>query len=282
MVYPPLSLSQKIKGTELLINTTDGTKLYTLTMGDGEKTVVLAHGYGFTMDEWNVVAPRLVASGCRVILFDQRGHGRSTIGSGGIGSAVMAADYRAVLEHYDVRRATLVGHSMGGFLAIKTLLTYTELMPERVDRLVLVASFAGDINKKNFQNRLQIPLLRSGILMRLIKIRFTGNAFARSLMGENPDPEVMRAVLALFKAQNHRALLPILAAFGKESYYDQLRHISIPCFVLTGSKDKTAPPFHAEDLARLIPNARKITVPGKGHPLNWEAPEAICEAVLLK
>lgn len=163
-------------------------------MGDGRKHVVLAHGYGFTMDEWNVVAPMLAASGRKVILFDQRGHGHSSIGSQGIGSAVMAADYRAVLEHYDVREATLVGHSMGGFLAIKTLL--------------------------------------------------------------------------------------ILAAFGNESYYDQLHKITIPCAVLIGSKDKTTPPFHADDLARLIPNAKKTTVPSKGHPLNWEAPETVCKVIL--
>ena len=279
-MYSPRSLSTKVEGVETTISTSDGAKLYTVSAGAGEKTVVLAHGYGFTMDEWNVVAPKLVASGWRVILFDQRGHGRSAIGSLGVGSAVMAADYRAVLEHYDVRRAVLVGHSMGGFLAIKTLLTYPELMQERIDRLVLVASFAGDINKKNFQNRLQIPLLRSGILMKLIKMKPFGDAFARSLMGENPDPEVMRAVLAMFQAQDHRSLLPMLAAFGHESYYDQLHRITLPCAVLIGSKDKTSPPFHAEDLARLIPNARKITVPGKGHPLNWEAPEAICGAIV--
>jgi pimeloyl-ACP methyl ester carboxylesterase len=279
-MYTPGSLSKKIEGNEAIIATEDGTQLFTVKTGEGEKTVVLAHGYGFTMDEWNVVAPNLVALGYRVILFDQRGHGRSSIGNDGISSAAMAADYQAVLEFYDVRNAILVGHSMGGFLAVKTLLTYPELMHNCIAKAVFVASFAGDINKKNLQNRLQIPLLRSGILLKLTHIKPFGDAFAKSLLGENPDPEVVRAVLAMFQSQNHLALLPILSAFGKESYYNRLHEINIPCTVVVGSRDRTAPPFHAEDLARLIPGAKKVTVPGKGHPLNWEAPDAICDAIM--
>lgn len=271
--------STKIEGKETTITTDDGAKIHTVVMGEGAKTVVLAHGYGVSLDEWNVIAPTLVASGYRVILFNQRGHNQSTIGSRGIGSAAMAGDYRAVLEHYDVRHATLVGHSMGGFLGIKTLLTYPELMHDRIDRFVIVASFAGDINKKNPQNRLQIPLIRSGILLKLIKIGFIGNAFARTLFGDNPTPEMLSVFLDVFQSQNHRALVPVLEAFGNESYYDQLHKISIPCTVLIGLKDKTTPPFHSEDLARLIPNAKKVTLPGKGHVLNWEAPEVICAAI---
>ena len=58
----------------------------------------------------------------RVVAFDQRGHGGSTIGSDGIGSRQMASDYGAVLEAYDVNNGVLVGHSMGGFLALAFLL----------------------------------------------------------------------------------------------------------------------------------------------------------------
>jgi non-heme chloroperoxidase len=279
-MYAAYTLSQPLEGTVNIIRTADGADLYTMVMGDGEKTVVLAHGYGFTLNEWNVIAPRLLASGCRVILFDQRGHGHSGIGPQKISTVMMAADYCTVLEYYNVKHAILAGHSMGGFLAIKALLDHPEFMRERIERLVLIASFAGNINKKNIQNRLQICLMRTGLLIRLMSIKSFGKAFARSLMGDNPDPEVMRAVLDMFLSQNHPALLPILSAFGEESYYDQLYKITLPCTVLIGSRDKTSPPFHTNDLVRLIPNAQKVTVEGKGHPLNWEAPEAICDVIL--
>lgn len=69
----------------------------------------------------------LVKAGYRVIVFDQRGHGQSTIGSSGVGSRPMAEDYRAIVEHFDVKDAVLVGHSMGGFLAQVFLLTLPEV-----------------------------------------------------------------------------------------------------------------------------------------------------------
>ena len=70
---------------------------------------------------------KLLDHGHRVIAFDPRGHRRSTIGSAGIGSESMAADDAAVLEHFDVRDGVLVGHSTGGFIAIRALVEHPEL-----------------------------------------------------------------------------------------------------------------------------------------------------------
>lgn len=280
MKYPAGSLSQAVGGTERMIHSPDGTALYTLSIGEGSRTVVLAHGYGIDLNEWNMMIPKLVARGSRVITFDQRGHGKSGIGRLGIGSDAMAADYKAIFEEYDLRGATLVGHSMGGFLTMKTLLTYPELMQSRIKDCVLMATFAGDINRNNFQNRLQLPLIKSGILIKLLGIATVGKAFGKSLLGDDPDDEVIRVFVELFKAQNHKALVPILEAFANENYYDQVHKITIPCTVLIGEKDPTTPPFHSNDLARLIPNARKVVIPKKGHGINWEAPDSVVEAIL--
>ena len=103
---------------------------------------------------------KLLDHGHRVIAFDPRGHRRSTIGSAGIGSESMAADDAAVLEHFDVRDAVLVGHSTGGFIAIRALLDHPELAG-RLRGLVLCASWAGRILDGAPQNWLQIPLLQA-------------------------------------------------------------------------------------------------------------------------
>ncbi len=279
-MYGSGSLSKPFEGIENTIMTKDGTKIYALEAGKGEKTIVLAHGYGFTSQEWNVIAPQLVQLGYRVIAFDQRGHGKSSIGSDGISSLSMASDYKSIFEFYDIQNATLVGHSMGGFLAMKFMLDYPEMLQTRIKNCVLMATFAGDVNKNNFQNRLQIPLIKSGILLNLIKIKAIGNAFVKSLLGENPDNEVIRVFSEIFQAQNHKALIPILEAFGNENYYSQLYKITVPCTVIIGSRDKTTPPFHSEDLARLIPNSKKIVINNKGHGLNWEAPESIVQEII--
>lgn len=94
---------------------------------DGQgPSAVLAHGFAISLDEWNVIAEALVAGGHRVIAFDQRGHGRTTIGSDGVGSRQTAGDYAAVLEGYDVSDGVLVMHSMGGFVGSRLLVPGAE------------------------------------------------------------------------------------------------------------------------------------------------------------
>jgi len=278
-MYQALELSTPLQGVVRTIKSPDDTEIFTIADGQGDHSVLLAHGYGFNAIEWNIIMPILVQKGYQVIAFDQRGHGRSTIGNEGISSKAMASDYAAIIEAYELTSCIIVGHSMGGFLTIKTLLDYPELQNKVVKGAVLMATFAGDVYRKNFQNRIQIPLIKSGILLKLIKINALGKAFSLSLTGKNPDPELLRVIPEIFSQQNHRALVPILKAFGDESYYDRLDEIIIPCAIVIGTLDKTTPPFHTDDLARLIPNNKRIDVPDKGHCLNAEAPEVIIEAV---
>ncbi|MEU6548340.1 alpha/beta fold hydrolase [Streptomyces sp. NPDC046859] len=130
--------------------------------------MVLAHGYGASLLEWNLVQAALVASGHRVIVFDQRGHGGSTPGDG-IGSDPMAQDYLAVLEHFEARDAVLVRHSVGGFLALRAVLDHPAVA-RRLRGLVLFAIRAGRIYDGAPHNRLQVPLPEMGILQRLARI----------------------------------------------------------------------------------------------------------------
>jgi len=264
-------------GDERFIERPDGTRIRTRSLGDGADTVVLAHGYGFTMDEWNIIAPMLAERDFRVIAFDQRGHGHSTPGSDGIGSIQMAGDYDAVIRGYDVEDAILVGHSMGGFLSMLYMLEHGT---DRLRAALLMATFAGDVSRDNAQNKLQIPLLETGILMALVGIPPIGTLFVRSLTGRPFDPAMTRPVLDVMRAQDHRALVPILKALSDESHYARLGAIDIPCSIIVGTLDHTTPPFHTDEMHARIPNSTLERLPNKGHLLNWEAPEAIVEHIV--
>src|SRR5262245_56967318 len=98
--YPFDVLSREPEGEEVMIERPDGTLIRAITVGSGSP-IVFAHGYGASVQEWNVIWS-LLRNDYRLIAYDQRGHGRSTIGADGIGSAPMAADLGAVLEHFDV------------------------------------------------------------------------------------------------------------------------------------------------------------------------------------
>lgn len=271
-------LLQDPNGTEMLITREDGTQIHTIAAGSGQ-TVVLAHGYGMALGEWNIIFDRLVERGFHVIAFDQRGHGKSTIGREGVGSRQMAGDYHAVLTHYDVHDAILVGHSMGGFLAIVFALSYPEVVRARLKALVLFASLPGNALDGSPQNRIQIPMIRAGLIQRIIASDTYGTLFGESLYGDAPSFACIQAFRQIFGAQQHQALVPIIQALAEEDYTPRLGEIDLPTVIISGTKDKTTPPLHSQKLSTGIRNARWVQVPGKGHMVNWEAPDALIEVI---
>lgn len=270
-------LASEPAGETHIVTRPDGTRLRALVAGDGPP-VVLAHGYGVTLLEWNLVWEKLIERGRRVIAFDQRAHGRSTVGSDGVGSEQMAGDYAAVMEYFDVRDGVLLGHSMGGFVAVRAVLDHPEVAA-RLRGLVLLATWAGRILDGAPQNRLQIPLLEYGVLQRLARTRIVGTLFGAAQAGSRPSPAMIAEFIDVFVRQDHRALLPIVRAFAREDRYPRLGEITVPAVVVVGSADSTTPPGHAERMARGIPNAHLVTVPDAGHIINWESPEALVDAI---
>jgi len=111
----------------------DGGSLHVGRWGTGRPVVVAAHGITATHRSFRALAEQL---GEEVTLLapDLRGRGRSNRVGGPFSMAAHADDLVAVLDHAGVQRATIVGHSMGGFVAVVTAHRH----PERVERLVLV------------------------------------------------------------------------------------------------------------------------------------------------
>lgn len=278
--YTPAQYLAPVAGTETVIERPDGTRILSTVSGSGTKgDVVLAHGYAVDRHCWNIIASELAGRGHRVICFDQRGHGKTNIGRDGIGSSQMAGDYVAVLERHDVHNGVMVGHSMGGFVLINALIDHAEPMSKHLKGAVLMATFAGDVNRKNPQNKLQIPLIRSGIMGRLINNDRFATSMAKTLLGDDKPVEFIAPFVKTFREQDLRGLMPILEAFVRENRYADLSRISMKCTIVVGDKDKTTPPFHTEWLHNGIVSSKLRRVSGKGHMLNWEAPEVLIEEI---
>ncbi len=277
--YPRERIATEQFGERHFINRPDGTVLRAITAGTGP-AVVFAHGYGGTLGEWNIVWDQLVARGYRLIAFDQRGHGESTLGSAGVGSAPMAEDYAAVLRHFDFEDGVLVAHSMGGFIAIRAVLDHKDVAA-RLRGLVLFATWAGRIHDGAPQNRLQIPLMKSGLMGWLVRTRVGGVLFGAAQCGRNPSPAMISVFIEFFDKhmREHGPLTPILRAFGREDRYPRLGEISVPTVVMIGSADRSTPPIHSRRLVAGIPGARLVTVPDAGHLLNWEGADELVTVV---
>lgn len=275
--YPLEQLSKEPVGETSFVERPDGTRIRVVSAGSGP-TVVFAHGIYMTVIEWNVVWDMLLERGYRVVAFDQRGHGQSTIGSDGINTQAMAGDYLAVLEHVDAQEAVLLAHSMGGFLAIAAVLDVPGVA-ERLRGLILMSTFSGDVLRGAPQNKAQIPLIKYGIMQKIAANDTVGTLFGANLCGDNPSPAMVQVFLDTFRAADHRSLLPILEAFTIEDRGVRLAEITVPTIVLCGDKDTTTPPWQSQRLAESIPGAQGWWVPKAGHMLNWEAPDAIVEAI---
>ncbi len=272
------TLSRPLQGTPTTIIRDDGTRIQAVSAGTG-KTVVLAHGYGVTMLEWNVIAEKLIAAGYRIIAFDLRGHGQSTIGSDGIGAEQMAGDYRAVLEHFDVRDGILVGHSTGGFLTLAFLVMQPQVVQERLRAAVICAGLAGQALKGSPQNAMQIPLIKRGLIQRIMKSDTYGWFFGASLCGDTPFPAAIQVFNQVFAAQKHEQLMPVLEFLTQADFYPRLAEIQLPTVIVCGESDKTTPTWHSQEMGKRIANARNIWVPKVGHLINWEAPDAVLQAI---
>ena len=196
-------------GNTILIERNDGTQLRCISIGDGP-TVVLAHGVFNDLRCFNLVTEILIEKGCRVILFDQRGHGASTLGANGFDSRQMAVDCQAVLEHFAVAGGVLAGHSMGACLAVILAQQSPAVIRQHLQGLVLISGHGGSVAKGSVQNQLQIPLIKLGLLSPILSSKKLGRVFVRSLFGKvapREYVEAMRCIVAGHDARGAAALV---------------------------------------------------------------------------
>lgn len=259
----------------------DGTRLRCLVSGEGSarRTVVLAHGILSSIQTWNHVGPELVARGFRVITFDQRGHGRSTLGTDGSSTTAMAGDYRAVLEHFDVQSGVLVGHSMGAYLAAMFCVEHADFARSRLAGLVLVSGNGGVVAKRSPLLKLQVPFLKYGIAHRLFRSRRLHDRLSRILFGHPaPHPAYLEVVRQTFIDTNHRHVVRILDDMLTLDHYERIATIALPTEIICGKRDATCPPWCSRALSK-IPGAKTTWLPDAAHMVNYEAPQSIIDAV---
>jgi len=212
------------------------------------------HGLLDTLEIWNPIADAL-AQRSRVILVDQRGHGGSEAPPGPVRREDMASDVVAVLDECEVERAILLGHSMGGVVAMTTALRH----PERIAGLVLLAT-ASLCNQKTarWYERIALAGERDGC-----------SGLARAIHGAGADKQVEG------DARGIAQVTRMLGSLCDEPLTPELGRISCPVLLLVGEKDPMGP--RASEIIRegLASEVASLEVlPGVGHWIHVDAPEA--------
>lgn len=249
--------------------------------GDGAPLLFLAQTawYGGV---WKLEQVPDLSRDHRVIVFDQRGTGKSTATGKDFSTARLAADAIAVLHDLGIGKASICGHSNGGRVAQIIALDY----PERVDKLLLAS--AGGSGSKNAQSGL--PL---GMVLEIVEKGYPGYArihsietgFTEAFVKAHPDRvERLMQNVAANLVPPEIFLRHVLGRQGTETT-SRLKDIKAPTLVMVGddedhgaSSDLTHLAF-AKILAEKIPGAKLTVFPGEGHNYWFSAPQAFNKAV---
>ncbi|MGH8482177.1 MAG: alpha/beta fold hydrolase, partial [Nevskiaceae bacterium] len=247
----------------------DGARLYYQLAGAGEPLVLL-HGLGASSADWEYQVPAL-SRRFQVIVTDFRGHGASDR-TGDYGVERFAADTWRLLDHLQVRSPVLVGHSMGGAVAMQMALD----RPGAVRALVLantLPSFLTDTVAK------RAMLWTRLLLMGLLGPRRLSEIMTRRLY-PHPHQARLRAKVARRNARNDRNVyLASIRALTRWSVRERVAELALPVLVLASEHDY----FDGGEIGRFLaalPDGRLVRFGGARHGLPLERPEEFNRAVL--
>ncbi|MFF9125267.1 alpha/beta fold hydrolase [Streptomyces sp. NPDC014889] len=245
-----------------------GGRLWAARGGTGSP-VVLLHGAGMDSRLWDAVVPGL-ARRHDVIRYDARGLGHSTAPGKPFSDV---EDLRAVLDHFGLRQAALVGLSMGGETALDFALTH----PERVTALALVgASVSGHAWPESPELTAYAASRRERETAILAELELT----IWAAMGRTaPGGELIETMVASNAERRVVSEQHCVVSVGRDAE-PRLGDIAAPTLVVHGDRDHPEIAVIAGRLVADIPGARGETIPDADHYLPLRTPERLTELLL--
>lgn len=243
------------------------------TNGEWTPPLVLVHGFPLSAAMWAPVRPYL-ESRSWVVTPDLPGFGGTPPLPGPVSMEALADWVADLADDLAIDRFVLGGHSMGGYVA----LALAARRPERLAGLVLVDTRATADTPEAADRRRAAAAdigLHGGAPFR--------ESFLPNLVGETTRrtrPEVVAGMHALAEAVSDRVLVACLE--GMRQRPDRsglLARLDLPALVLVGEEDVVTPPAESAAMARAMPQAEMVVIPGAGHTPSLEQPEATGRAL---
>ncbi|MEA2786361.1 MAG: hypothetical protein QOF71_2465 [Candidatus Eremiobacteraeota bacterium] len=265
--------------------TIDGRRIGYDDSGGAGVPVVLLHGFPLDRTVWDEQLDALIAAGARVIRIDLRGCGESEPSDGPALMEALAGDVAGVLEALHVERAALVGHSIGGYVA----LGFFRMYEERVAGLALVASHVAEDASRNAsadpvqrelaasRDDLAARLERDGTMDAAVE-SYLPRYFAPEVYRERP--ELVERVRAIMQRQNARGCAQLVRGMKERlDSHDLLEDVRVPALVIAGAQDAYLKPQTLRETAVAIGGAAFVELDGVGHLPMLEAPAETANAL---
>ncbi|GIM45161.1 alpha/beta hydrolase [Collibacillus ludicampi] len=244
--------------------TSDGAKLYYRREGQGEPLLFI-HGLASNLQSWNYQL-RYFRNFYDTLAYDCRGHGRSTIPRT-LDMSDHSRDAYELCSLFD-QPVTVVGISMGGYIAQRLLIEH----PQVVKRAVLIATkshgekpatAAADDHTENIENPKEA------------RFRFMRDY----IFGPDTSDEKVAELVRLEPTMPEEQFDLVKNAIGAFDHRPQLAACTQPVLVLHGDHDRLIPPSYGEELAHLLPNATFVMIERGGHALMIEKHQEVNEAI---
>ncbi len=240
----------------------------------GECCVVLLHGYLESMTIWDEFAYQLTPH-ARVIMLDLPGHGISLVKDELHSMEMLADTVSAMLEALGIERCTLVGHSMGGYVA----LAFAERHPEKLDGLVLLhATPNGDTEEKAADRQREIDAIVAGRKELLVR-----KAAARRFAEQNRKrfADAIEDCIEIALLCEDEGILAIVRGMGTRPDRNEiLSKLNLPQLFIFGRHDDYIPQERADSVVARHPQAEVVWLEQSGHMGFIEEAEACAEAII--
>lgn len=253
--------------------------------GGGGRPLVLLHGFGASAFTWRNWLPDL-GSRHRVLALDLKGHGSAPAPrDGAYAPPDHAAAILRLLRERDLRRVTLVGHSLGGGIALLTALALLESDPGRLHSLVLIEAAALPQEIPPFVRLARLPVIGPALL-RVVPPRLLIRWVLRTVVADPATitPEQVEGYAApLRSADVRRGILETARRILPDDVDEivrRYRRIPVPVLLLWGRDDPVVPLVLGHRLHGILPRSRLVVLDRCGHVPQDERPRASLDAVL--
>lgn len=254
----------------------DGAQIVFRRVGKGQPLLVV-NGFAGTSEDWDPSFIDRLASSNELILLDNRGIGRSTDDGQPFDIERLADDAAQVIQSLGIKRASVMGWSMGGFIAQALAVKYED----RVDKLVLLSTDPGGS---------EADLASRDVWSKLLDTSGTPNEQARRMLFLIFPSDVAESFYRQFGdiVAAARAKLPTellnrqaaaMDAWHRNGLTSQLRHLRVPVLIVTGTEDVVIPASNALKLVNTIPGSWLAQFPHGGHAFIAQYPQALADLI---
>jgi 3-oxoadipate enol-lactonase len=242
-------------------------KLYFEEIGQG-LPVIFLHGFPFNHTIWSPVVEKMKDE-VQIILPDLRGHGQSPVTEGVYTMRLMAEDIIALMDSLSVERAVLVGHSMGGYIALNLAGAY----PARLAGLALVASHSAADTPERKMARLNTAreVLKHGVYK-------YADVNASKMTNK---PELVSYIYEMMMKTSPIAVAAALNGMAeRQDSMDILSRVTVPALIMVGGADSHISLELATTMEKLLTRGWLVKIPDAAHVPMLENPEAVADNLL--